>query len=283
VDPLIADNDAVQPMARFSKSELSAESRTRTTANKAAMAKYDKLRMYYSQDLREFTLKNDKLVAFKNEVYNTVSQALRELLLPEQSLRIWLQILSRKCTPTKAQQAELLRASYRKQIAIPVSIKKAENWLLSWEAIMAKIIKYKTPESDHDLWRGDFTTIWNDYLPIAFNNLRQRRLQTANLAPEDYTREIREALQLQHANQKLRQAIRATVFAAESMVTYRQTHYHKLKKFKGVAAITAKGVLPKSLNLLIRLDRKTKRKRLRVTSPRAKAARVRICCKLASL
>jgi hypothetical protein len=80
---------------------------------------------------------------------------------------------------------------------------------------MAKIIKHKTPESDHDLWGGDFTTIWNDRLPIASNNLRQRRLQTADLAPEDYTREIREALQLQHADQKLRRAIRATAFAAE--------------------------------------------------------------------
>jgi hypothetical protein len=45
--------------------------------------------------------------------------------------------------------------------------------------------------------------------------LRQRRLQTANLVSEDYTREIREALQLQHANQKLRRAIRATAFTAE--------------------------------------------------------------------
>jgi hypothetical protein len=80
---------------------------------------------------------------------------------------------------------------------------------------MAKIIKYKTPESDHDLWGDDFITIWNDYFPIAFNNLRQRRLQTADLAPEDYTREIREALQLQHADQKLKRAIRATVFAAK--------------------------------------------------------------------
>jgi hypothetical protein len=83
VDPLIADNDAVQPIARFSRSELSAESRTRTTADEAAMARYDKLRMYYSQDLREFTLENDKLVAFKDEIYSTVSQALRELLLLE--------------------------------------------------------------------------------------------------------------------------------------------------------------------------------------------------------
>jgi hypothetical protein len=102
VDPLIADNDAVQLMAKFSKPELPAESRTRTIADEAAMVRYDKLRMYYSQDLREFTLENDKLVALKDEVYSTVSQALRELLLPEQSLRIWLQILSRKCTPTKA-------------------------------------------------------------------------------------------------------------------------------------------------------------------------------------
>jgi hypothetical protein len=62
---------------------------------------------------------------------------------------------------------------------------------------------------------GDFTTIWNDHLPIASNNLRQRRLQTADLAPEDYAREIREALQLQHADQKLRRAIRATAFTTE--------------------------------------------------------------------
>jgi hypothetical protein len=80
---------------------------------------------------------------------------------------------------------------------------------------MAKIIKHKTPESDPDLWGYDFTTIWNNHFPIASNNLRQRRLQTADLAPEDYTREIREALQLQHADQKLRRAIRATAFAAE--------------------------------------------------------------------
>jgi hypothetical protein len=45
--------------------------------------------------------------------------------------------------------------------------------------------------------------------------LRQRRLQTADLASEDYTRKIREALQLQHANQKLKRAIRATAFAAK--------------------------------------------------------------------
>jgi ethanolamine ammonia-lyase large subunit len=83
MDPLIADNDAVQPMARPSKPELPAESRTRTIADEVAMAKYDKLKMYYSQDLREFTLENDKLVAFKDKVYSTVSQALRELLLPE--------------------------------------------------------------------------------------------------------------------------------------------------------------------------------------------------------
>jgi hypothetical protein len=30
------------------------------------------LRMYYFQDLREFTLENDKLVAFKDEVYSMV-------------------------------------------------------------------------------------------------------------------------------------------------------------------------------------------------------------------
>jgi hypothetical protein len=102
MDPSIANNDAVQPMARPLRPELPAESRTRTTADEAAMARYDKLRMYYSQDLREFTLENDKLVALKNEVYSTVSQALRELLLPEQFLRIWLQILSRKCIFTKA-------------------------------------------------------------------------------------------------------------------------------------------------------------------------------------
>jgi hypothetical protein len=165
--------------------------------------------------LREFILENDKLVALKDEVYNTVSQALKELLLPEQFLRIWLKILSRKCTFTKAQRAELLRAFYRKQIAIPVSIKKAENWLLSWEAIMAKIIKHKISKNDHDFWRNDFITIWNDHLLIAFNNLRQRWLQTADLAPEDYTREIREVLQLQHANKKLRRAIRTTAFIAE--------------------------------------------------------------------
>jgi hypothetical protein len=102
VDPLIADNDAVQPMARPSRPELPAESRTRIIADEAAMARYDKLRMYYFQDLREFIFENDKLVAFKDEVYSTISQAFRELLLPEQSLRIWLQILSRKCTLTKA-------------------------------------------------------------------------------------------------------------------------------------------------------------------------------------
>jgi ethanolamine ammonia-lyase large subunit len=70
-------------MARPSRPELLAESRTRTIADEAAMARYDKLRMYYFQDLREFILENDKLIAFKNEVYSTVSQALRELLLPE--------------------------------------------------------------------------------------------------------------------------------------------------------------------------------------------------------
>jgi hypothetical protein len=77
---LIADNDAVQSMVRPSRSELPAEPRTRTTADEAAMARYNKLRMYYFQDLREFTLENDKLVALKDEVYSTVSQALRELL-----------------------------------------------------------------------------------------------------------------------------------------------------------------------------------------------------------
>jgi hypothetical protein len=82
VDLLIANNDAVQPMARFLRPELPAESRTRITADEAAMAGYDKLRMYYFQDLREFILENDKLVAFKDEVYSTVSQAFRELLLP---------------------------------------------------------------------------------------------------------------------------------------------------------------------------------------------------------
>jgi hypothetical protein len=176
-----------------------------------------------------------------------------------------------------------LRAFYRKQIAILVSIKKAENWLLSWEAIMAKIIKHKTPESDHDFWGGDFITIWNDYLLIAFNNLRQRRLQTADFAPEDYTREIREVLQLQHVDQKLRRAIRATAFAAEFNGHPTPDSLPQIEEIQRVAAIAARGVLPKSLNLLIRLGRETRRKRLRVTSPRAKAVRVRICCKLASL
>jgi hypothetical protein len=88
-------------MAGFSRPKLPAESRTRITADEAAMARYDKLRMYYSQDLREFILENNKFVAFKDEVYSTVLQALRELLLPEQSFRIWLQLLSQKCIFTK--------------------------------------------------------------------------------------------------------------------------------------------------------------------------------------
>jgi hypothetical protein len=270
-------------MARPSKPELPAESRTRTTADEAAMARYDKLRMYYSQDLREFTLENDKFMAFKNEVYSTASQALRELLLPEQSLRIWLQILSRKCTPTKAQRAELLKAFYRKQIAIPISIKKTEDWLLSWKAIMAKIIKHKISKSDHDLWGvilQRFGTITSLSPPIICGSSGYRR-QTSlrKITPEKSAKPCNYSMQII----SLGGLSKLQLLQRSSMVTHRQTHHHKLKKFKRVAAIAAKGVLPKSLNLLIRLGRETRRKRLRVTSPRAKAVRIRICCKLASL
>jgi hypothetical protein len=74
-------------MAKLSKPELSAESRTRTTADEAAMARYNKLRMYYFQDLSEFILENDKLVTLKDEVYSTVLQAFIELVLLKAPVR----------------------------------------------------------------------------------------------------------------------------------------------------------------------------------------------------
>jgi hypothetical protein len=59
--------------------------------------------------------------------------------------------LYQKCAPTKQQQEDLLRRQYRKAINTAVIVKTANNWLLNWENVMAKIMKYETPESNFNL------------------------------------------------------------------------------------------------------------------------------------
>jgi DNA-binding PucR family transcriptional regulator len=51
------------------------------------MAKYKDLRVFYTQDLRDYTSEDDKLTAARSEVFEFITPALRDLLKPDQPLR----------------------------------------------------------------------------------------------------------------------------------------------------------------------------------------------------
>jgi hypothetical protein len=95
------------------------------------MAKYKNLKVFYTQDLRNYTSEDDKLTAARNKVFKSITPALRDLLKPDQPLRQWMKKLYQKCAPTKQQQKKLLRRQYRKAISTAIVIKKAEDWLLN--------------------------------------------------------------------------------------------------------------------------------------------------------
>jgi hypothetical protein len=150
----LRDDLAEEPISkpiRPKPSNVRARAQDITHFTAEEMAKYKDLRMFYTQDLRNYTSEDDKLTAARSKMFKSITSALRDLLKPDLSLRQWMKRLYQKCALTKQQQEDLLRRQYRKAISIAVVVKKAEDWLLNWKNVMAKIMKYETPESNFNL------------------------------------------------------------------------------------------------------------------------------------
>jgi hypothetical protein len=80
---------------------------------------------------------------------------------------------------------------------------------------MAKIMKYETPESNFNLWSGDFMDVWRPLFPIAISHLVQQKKGNKVLEPEDFTLEVREAIRIEANDNKPKRAVKARSFAAE--------------------------------------------------------------------
>jgi hypothetical protein len=134
IDPELRNDLAEKPILkpiRPKPSNIRARAQDITHFTAEEMAKYKDLRMFYTQDFRNYTSENNKLTAARNKVFESITPALRDLLKPDLPLRQWMKRLYQKYAPTKQQQEDLLRKQYRKAISTAVIIKKAEDWLLN--------------------------------------------------------------------------------------------------------------------------------------------------------
>jgi hypothetical protein len=130
IDPELKNDLAEEPIPkpiRPKPSNVRARAQDITHFTAEEMAKYKDLRVFYIQDLRDYTSEDDKLTAARSEVFESITPALRDFLKPDLPLRQWMKKLYQKCAPTKQQQENLLRRQYRKAISTAIIVKKAEN------------------------------------------------------------------------------------------------------------------------------------------------------------